>query len=576
MKLGTGVKVLLLFLFCIGLSLNIDCSRREKRPNILLIVIDALRPDHLSFNGYTRPTSPNIDRFAQQSVVFQNAISAASWTKPSFTSFLTGLYPCQHGVTGWESVLHDSVVTLAELLKEAGYGTGVIMNIGTLSGRFNVFQGFDFVSEANNFERDALATNSKAMEMIRLLNKPFFAVVHYIDVHWPYKAPSEYYDLIGEGESFRRWGPVRGGEEFDIGEASVRARIMYDACIRFVDDRVGELIKFLEEEGLRESTVIIVTADHGEAFWEHGTRAHAKTVYDEEVRVPLIFNYPKKYSHRVVMQQVSLVDLTPTIAALANVKDTHHREGRNLLRLIENKKDVVPKNRLLPPEYDLCEVSLMRVPATKAIRSLRWKIIAEPSTGLIKIFDLENDPGETKNLWESHLPIKDSLVALLGRIPGISVRGWRVGFTGKGKNEYRLSLEPHEARIRFLEPIVGDALMSVEFSSDSSMFYLKASMKQHRGLAMLWFDLEPPDAQLKIRVLDGEGVFLGAAGGFGKEILADPSGGLGVPSKFIESRETGDRGIFVWWLPGEQLISGKKLELSPEEVKRLRALGYLQ
>lgn len=561
-----------------ALALCIDCARRQERPNILLIVIDALRPDHLGFNGHSRPTSPTIDRLAAQSVVFKNAISAASWTKPSFSSFLTGLYPCQHGVTQWESVMPDSIVTVAELLKQAGYGTGVIINIGTLSGRFNVFQGFDSISEATHFERDAVMTTDEAIKMIEGIQKPFFLLVHYIDVHWPYRAPVEYYDSIGERESFQRWGPVKGGDEFNVEEAGLRASIMYDACIRFVDDQVNRLLDFLADRGLRESTVLIVTADHGEAFWEHGTRAHAKTVYDEEIRVPLVLHYPKRYGHKIVSQQVSLVDLAPTIAAIANVKDTSHREGRNLLALIEKKKDAVPRKRLLPPEYDLNEVSLFRIPASKGIRSLKWKIMVEPSTGLIKIFDLENDPKEKVNLWESDLAIKDSLVSLLRRVPGTSVRGWRMAFTGSPKDKCTIDVKlPPQARISFIEPVVGDAMMDVKVDEDSTGFSVSVNLTPRRNLAMLWYDLEPSDAEVTLRVLDGKTIYVGAASHqISGEFVLSCDEGFGLPSKFVENRETATPGVYIWWLPGEHLISGRKSQLTPEEIKRLRALGYLQ
>jgi len=555
-------------------------SRDLESPNIVLVVIDALRPDHLGCYGYDRPTSPNLDRLADESIVFDNAIAAAPWTKTSFSSFLTGLYPFQHGVVGWESIMPDSIVTLPEMLRDSGYETVAIVNMLGITGRFKVLTGFERISEAAKYKRDAAKTTSDAIDILTGLPQPFFVLIHYFDTHWPYRPPVKYIDKVSSGASdvlSVRQQMRKSDLEKPPDEVVKRDVIYYDACIRFVDDEVARLIQFLESEGLRDNTVIIVTADHGEAFWEHGFGSHGHSLYDEEIKVPLIINNPVKYPRgKRIANQVSLIDLTPTIASLAGITDKHHREGRNLISLIDGKPDVVPADRLLPGEYDLCECTLRKSPDSKGVRSLTWKIIIEPSTALIQLYNLKQDPRETVNLWGSEKEMGDSLLALLERVRGTRLGGWRIGFTGSPQDHYVVKVMLMQGgRFRLVRRLVAGEGTSIKVSSDSTYFEVDVSPKQQQ---IIHFDTAPHDAEVSFEVMSNTPTYVGAKGTrHEKSFSLMRSDALGLPQIFDENRSSWSPGTYIWWLPGGESIMRKSTtKLTPEEIKRLKALGYIQ
>jgi choline-sulfatase len=251
---------------------SLSRSREADRPNLVLIVIDALRPDFLGCYGYPVPTSPTIDGLAQTGVLFETAVSHAPWTKTSFSSIFTSLYPFQHGVTGWEAAMPDSIATLAEILRARGYNTLAVINMLGLTGDSKVTKGFAKVSEANQRERDAVATTDAAIELIKDSREPFFIVVHYFDTHWPY-----------------RYGSSVASEP--SGNQADEAKQRYAACIEHVDESVDRLVDFLRQEGVLGNSALFITADHGDAFMEHGRASHGNFLYDEEIRVPLIINF---------------------------------------------------------------------------------------------------------------------------------------------------------------------------------------------------------------------------------------------------------------------------------------------
>ncbi|MFH1219598.1 MAG: sulfatase [Candidatus Eisenbacteria bacterium] len=262
---------------CVGFLISVaaclllvSCSRQPRNPNVVLIVVDALRPDFLGCYGFDRPTSPNIDSLAGESALFETAITHASWTKPSFASFLTSLYPFQHGVVDWEAVMSDTIVTLPEILRSHGYHTMSLITMFGIAGSFNVTQGIDERKEYPKYLRDAALMTDDAIDLIGKSSKPFFIMIHYFNTHWPYPAPAKYVDLVLKpGET----SPIGSSAESYDEEGSApsqmlaeRQRLLYSASIRYVDDNIGRLVAFLRKAGLERSTVLILTADHGEAL----------------------------------------------------------------------------------------------------------------------------------------------------------------------------------------------------------------------------------------------------------------------------------------------------------------------
>jgi arylsulfatase A-like enzyme len=268
---------------------------RHERPNVVLFLADALRPDRLSLYGYDKPTSPFLEGLGKHGVVFHNCYSTATWTKPALASLLTSLHPQTHGVGLWSNTdaLPEGAVTLADVLRGNGYLTAhfSLNPLGAMLS--NLDQGFDAMYSAGYFEpragagkiySDALV--SEALKWIRThQGAPFFVFIHGMDTHGPYPE--------------RR--PANGTLD------------AYDAEVLFADRQIARLHRGLVEQGLAKDTLFVVTSDHGEALGEHGRSGHGLSVYNEEARVPLILSHPGGLRARVVEEPASLVDVMPTI-----------------------------------------------------------------------------------------------------------------------------------------------------------------------------------------------------------------------------------------------------------------------
>ncbi|MBX3273017.1 MAG: sulfatase-like hydrolase/transferase [Sandaracinaceae bacterium] len=311
-------------------------------PNVLVIVVDTLRADHLPAYGYRAGATPHLDRFAQDAVRYEQAFANASWTRPSFASILTGRYARSHGVMGKADALADDVVTLAEALRANGYAThGWVTNFN-VNAHYNFQQGFDtyrFIEPDNVLWADDTAIKLLLMQTVRrgyeTLNarlgrvhpgtiyqdaevvngevfafleraptdRPWFAFVGYMDPHDPY-FPHPY-----DGTGYAR----AAHQSPDLAEAD-RLRALYDGEITYWDEHFGRLIAELQRRGVYDDTMIIVTSDHGEEFADHGGFWHGTTLYDEQIHVPLFVKLPR--SERAgtrVSHWVQSIDLMPSI-----------------------------------------------------------------------------------------------------------------------------------------------------------------------------------------------------------------------------------------------------------------------
>jgi choline-sulfatase len=582
-RLGLLAAVIMLS----GLVLSSCTSSKPAAPNVVLVIVDALRPDFLGCYGYGRPTSPNIDQIARRGIVFDNAIAHAPWTKASFSTFLTSLYPFQHGVIGWESVMPDSVLTLPETLRGAGYSTMAVINMLGITGEFKVTRGVDKLSEADKGERDAFRTSADAIELMKSAPRPFFIMIHYFDTHRPYRVPAEYVDLVrkpGDPDPFLAQS-VDGSREGERPPQEIidRERVLYGGCIRYVDDAVGKIIKYLDESELSRETVFILTADHGEAFWEHGAMAHGSNLYDEAIKVPLVIDYPRKYSRpRRFDAQVRHIDLLPTILELAGASDSRRREGTSLCPLIETGKRPAAPARLLPQDAALCEGSLKKAPDSKCIRTNDLKLIVEPATAFCEMYDLQADPAESVNLWGKGVAGADSFFRLIARIPGTSLNGWRVALTGEpaGMVEVDVTLA-RGSRLTGVHKVSAPGALTLDIPADSTSLSIRA---RPNGLQVLLFDMEPRDARVtfKVRTAGPGGptaVNVGKIGGrrIGERFTLGPQDATGLPDAFGQFRTQRAAAVHIWWLPGEEMREpGERAVLSPEAKKRLRSLGYVQ
>lgn len=441
----------------IRLNMPTAAVAAQPRPNVLFIVMDTVRADHMSLYGYTRDTTPNLKTLATdpQTTVFRQMRSAADWTLPSHASMFTGLYPSQHG-SNCDARKHDilrlpdSAITLAERLRADGYSTvGVVANITSLLRNFAINQGFDYyatrlpanplyggtlrvtlrrrllryvdrlTSQPENPRIYPTATNITA-EIVRLLPQlragrhPWLLFANYMDAHTPYNPPAPFENRYS---SSPRLGVT---EYFSYGEAVMKQRqqispsvmdpiiARYDAGIAYTDEQIGVLFDNLRQQGVYDDTLIIITADHGEAFGEHQLMDHGVSVYEDQIRVPLIIKWPRGVKPPDAAGQASGVDLMPTVLDVAGLKPQPGISGRSLVkpetaatpaRFAETK----PCNDV----YDLHP--RFRRDAYALVRG-HWKLIAS-TNGNMELYDLENDPGEERNLFSVETAIATKLTA---------------------------------------------------------------------------------------------------------------------------------------------------------------------
>jgi arylsulfatase A-like enzyme len=384
--------------------------------NVLLITIDCLRPDHTSVYGYERPTTPHLDDLAGEGVRFTQAISQGPCTRVSFAAMFSSTYPAMCG--GFLRLSPQRTV-LAEILREAGYCTVAFGSNPYLSPIYGYDKGFEIFDDSlvpwiqshqhrplkylNRFFVVArwllpyLPASALTAKAVRFLHRhrpagPWFLWLHYMDVHDPYRPPRRHaarFRSAGRPVLSDRalWQKALSQPE-EISENERQHLInLYDTEISFADEQIGRLLMQLRRLGSLDSTLIIVTADHGEEFGEHGQFSHRFKLYDELLRVPLIMRLPARLpAGQVVTAQVRLLDLLPTILGLLNV-DKGPFEGASLLPLVAGHEKT--------PRIAISETQ----PETGlyAIRQDGWKLILNVHTGAMELYNLRQDPRETTN-----------------------------------------------------------------------------------------------------------------------------------------------------------------------------------
>ena len=336
-------KLTIFVLLLATIFLSLFFFRSAKKPNILVILIDTLRRDHLGFAGYERDTSPNLDNFAKENVDFTNTIATSSWTPPTVASIFTGLYPSVHGHMPLYahqrmdiedkaeklSKLDDSFTTLAEEFSKQGYRTEAIVANPIVSMRYGLAQGFDEFYSSRAHEA-AGEINKRAIVAMNRLNqerRPFLLYLHYMDAHSPYKSPPEF------GKMFS--APLKDKRFSEYDETALNKITKYDQSIRFIDHSIGEIFQHLKNIGLYDDMTIIVLADHGEQFNEHGFWAHGNTVYSEEIHVPFLMKFGNKQGK--INSFVSQVDVLPTLLETAKIKNNLELNGVSLLSQLDER-----------------------------------------------------------------------------------------------------------------------------------------------------------------------------------------------------------------------------------------------
>jgi len=385
---------------------------------IVLISIDSLRADHLGSYGYKRDTSPAIDRLAADGVLFEDAMSTTSWTLPSHLSMLTSLYPEVHGVVKNGQRLSERAVLISELLGPLGYRTAAFVSAPYLRGKFGFNQGFDHYDEDTisilepRLSHRGVTTPTLHSQVVPWLqanaNRPFFLFIHYWDVHYDYDPPAPFdtkFDPDYEGTIDANG--FAGNKEINSRmDARDLAHViaLYDGEIGFTDSYIGKLLDELRSLEVYEDSLIVLTADHGEEFFEHGGKSHSHNLYQESVAVPLIIKFPQgRWSGTRVDKPASIVDIAPTI--LDYIEQPVHPDfnGKSLLPVIRGEIEI--RTLFADLRTD-----------TKVARQGRYKLITtvdhkgRPRNSL---FDLEKDPSEQANLVATDPARAEELLELL-------------------------------------------------------------------------------------------------------------------------------------------------------------------
>ncbi len=443
---------------------------RADRPDVVLISIDSLRADHLGCYGYARDTSPTLDALAADGVRFENAVSTTSWTLPSHAAMFTGLYDSTHGLVDNGLRLADAHETLAERLAAAGYHTAGFFGGPYLHPTFGLAQGFEVYEScmttvdaalpeadvrAESRARDGRShvdvTGPRTLEAVRgwaadLDERPVFLFVHLWDVHYDFLPPPEYVerfdpdyegDLTGEGFLDNpRIAPGMPRRDYE------HLLALYDAEIRFTDDVLKGILDALDAAGRLDGALVVVTADHGEEFLEHGRKGHQKTLFEEVVRVPLIVRGAGVAAPGTVRpEQVRLVDLVPTVLDVAGLGAPDDVQGRSLAPLLRGES--------LAEEPALLEL-LADGRAFRALRTNDGKVISYAPTPPRRYYDLRGDPGEQRSLERGDPVLENALEELRRATLDAAELGHRLGRRAVAVEPDAPDAEALDARLREL------------------------------------------------------------------------------------------------------------------------------
>lgn len=422
----------------------------ERRPRVVLfVVIDALAAGHVSHLGYDRLTTPNIDALAGEGVSFAQAITSATYTVASIPSIHTARLPDRHGLVWYRRRLPEEEVTLAELLRDVGYRTVGFTGVNNGGPRYGIGQGFE------RFEEIYLGAGGEGAEVYefngRIVHMPeaseyvpevagvldglgedesLFLYLHFLEPHTPYDPPRSFKErFVDQGAPV----PYAEGDRERIRRALGRGELtpqlqggtirLYDSNIAWVDHNLGLIFELLRERGLHEGALIVVTSDHGEAFWQHkGITSHGHSLFDEEARVPLIVKLPAGWgpSGVVVEELASNIDIVPTIAELLELPMPERvLDGVSLVRYLGGLGGGPPRaDILMRARQDVAYFGLRSAEEKAVIR------VDPDSMELlsVELYDLRSDPEERHDLAaerpERAQELAAEILTRLGKLDG--------------------------------------------------------------------------------------------------------------------------------------------------------------
>jgi len=418
--------------------------KHSDKPNVVMIVMDTVRADHLSLYGYSRDTTPFLEKLSQKSVVFENAFSASPWTLPSHASLFTGLLPSEHNCTYENMGLSAQFPTLAERLKDLGYFTVGWSNNPLLNSSSGLLRGFDrFVENSqmsiysgemalkiilsklsgyssDNGARFANHTIFRWLSRMSAKKRPFFLFVNYMEAHTPYVRDAAGYRYFQNPAQARNnyaspnWDDFncKQGKNEDARTAAIK---WYDGSIYYLDFEIGKLLEQLSRLGLLENTVFVVLSDHGESFGEHDFWGHGITLYDSELKVPLILSYPRLLRAQKVQGAYSLKELPGAIFQLIEGKvpeeiSAAEKTPREIFSEVFKPVTYIDRFSRFCPGYDVSQLDKRK----KSLVRLPYKLVWD-SKGNEALYDLGKDTGEEKDISQSEPEIFGQLHSSMSR-----------------------------------------------------------------------------------------------------------------------------------------------------------------
>lgn len=439
-----------------------------RQPNVILITVDTLRADRIGVYGFARAHTPTLDQFAREGVRFAKAICQLPQTNASHASLLTGLYASTNGVkVHMVDKLAPGSQTMATIFRANGYRTAGIYSWVSLDPQFcGLNQGFDtyagyvlnrplllsdprleqlaavyrevkaklpvvktadlVLGSSQQIEETvdgrADVTNQAVFQWLEAhaTGDPFFLWIHYFDPHYPYAPPNGYDHVLGVSYNGKIDGSVQTIHEIESGKLTAtnadRARLdeLYQGEIAYTDAQLGRLFVELERRGLKDDTAIVIAADHGESFGEHGDWTHGLKVYETEIHVPLLIRYPARIPAGLeVAGPVQLIDVLPTLLDLTGLKASKQLQGASLLPLIQ-QPDANAQRLAFTELADEAFVSML---------TRDWKVIRNNANGELQLYHVSNDEAEQKNLAQAEASVARDLNARLQdvmKIAGVS------------------------------------------------------------------------------------------------------------------------------------------------------------
>jgi hypothetical protein len=564
-KVSRQMRLALNLLLLVAFVAVISCGHKTKRLNVVMIAIDTLRPDHLGCYGYGRSTSPRIDRLAADGALFENAVSQAPWTLPSFGTVFTSLYPTQHGATVVDTRMRTSFPTLASILAEEGFAVAAVVNAPVLRPEFGLNRGFEHYDVMPpGVERNAGRTTEDALKWLDGREKDrFFLFVHYFDPHMSYSPPVPY-DTLFDPDYGGRIGSSFNLDYFSSTDiAGMRREIesLSSADMHHI-------------EALYDGEIGLLS-DHGEEFLDHGGLDHGHSLYNELTHVALIFRLPGLIRPGTrVTHYVRLLDVTPSILDMLGISPGAGFEGVSRKSLLAGReRPASAPGQLLPPGICYSE-ALRRSNTTRSIIAAPWKLIYDTTSGAKMLFNLAELMLMEQTLFRCKVGMTDTWYvkmvaggeahtfdATISPPPEIDVRDIHLcEFFDRNGNYIRAEDVPNvavsglELKVRNLH-FAGELTLAfqTERKLTPAVFDLAIDGKPGTGRTYLGRSLARPE---KMPFSMGSGR---------KAVDSD-----GVPSSGP------DAPYFLVWHEKAKYAGDTTVRLKESTKKELRALGYIQ